>query len=260
MSYFKLYIFFLLVYFFTFFSSYAVMQNDMVLITPGFYSPLFKYGNSVNEKVYVKAFMINRYPVTNFEFEQFVLKNPKWSFENVDLIFADKNYLNSWKNCDITSIYDYPVVYVSWFAADAYCSYFGNRLPNIDEWEYVSSAGLDHINGRAEDDYLQIILDWYIVSQVKGLVDIYSMQKNYWGVFGLHGSVWEWVNDFNSVILLNTDAEGGGLEEVLYCGATATNAIDPADYVAFMRFAFRNTLEADYTSSSLGFRCVRDVD
>ena len=79
-------------------------------------------------------------------------------------------------------------------------------------------------------------------------------------IFGMHGIIWELVLDFNSVILLNSDSEGGGLEEVLYCGATATNAINPADYVAFMRFAFRNTLEANYTMPYLGFRCAKDAD
>ncbi len=70
--------------------------------------------------------------------------------------------------------------------------------------------------------------------------------------------LWEWVHDFNSVILINTDAEGGGLEELLYCGATSANAIDPADYIAFLRFAFRNTLDANYTMIKLGFRCAKD--
>ncbi|HIH2763556.1 MAG TPA: formylglycine-generating enzyme family protein [Candidatus Azoamicus sp.] len=231
----------------------------MVPISSGEYSPLFKYDGDSSEKIYVKSFMINKYPVTNFEFQKFILDNPNWDYLNIDLVFADKNYLSHWKDNDIKSIYNYPVVYVSWFAADAYCSYIGARLPTIDEWEYAASAGLDSLDGKNELGYFQKILDWYISSQVNGFIDVSNMQKNYWGIFGLHGAVWEWVSDFNSVILLNTDSEGGGLEEVLYCGATATNAVNPADYVAFMRFAFRNTLEANYTSSSLGFRCVLDV-
>lgn len=241
------------------FVSFSVVFNDMVPISSGEYIPLFKYGN-VSEKVYVKSFMINKYPITNFEFQKFILDKPKWNDVNINFVFADKNYLSQFKDTDVKLIYDYPVVYVSWFVADAYCSYVGARLPTIDEWEYVSSAGVVTLDGRNEVGYFQNILNWYIASQVNGLVKVYNMQKNYWGVYGLHGAVWEWVSDFNSVILLNTDAEGGGLEEVLYCGATATNSVNPIDYVAFMRFAFRNTLEANYTSSNLGFRCVVDVE
>ncbi|HIH2763233.1 MAG TPA: formylglycine-generating enzyme family protein [Candidatus Azoamicus sp.] len=253
---FKFFIF--VIYFFYSIISFPVVLNDMVPILPGEYVPLFRYG-SVAEKVYVNSFMINKYPITNFEFEKFVLQNPNWNSSSIDTVFADKNYLSHWTNSNIEPMYDYPVVYVSWFAADAYCSYVGGRLPTIDEWEYVSSAGFFTLDGRNEIGYFQNILEWYISSQVSGLVDVFNMQKNYWEVYGLHGVVWEWVSDFNSVILLNTDAEGGGLEEVLYCGATATNAVNPIDYVAFMRFAFRNTLEANYTSSTLGFRCVFDV-
>lgn len=251
-------LFFILIFYS--FSSFTKTNNDMVLISSGEYIPLFKYGTDYSEKIYVKSFMINKYPITNFEFKEFISKNPKWDFKNIDKIFADNNYLNLWKNNDISDIYEKPIVYVSWFAADSYCSYINARLPTIDEWEYVASAGLNTSNGKNEPNFLQNILDWYIASQDKDLINTKNMQSNYWGVYGLHGVIWEWVNDFNSVILLNTDAEGGGLEEVLYCGATATNAINPADYVAFMRFAFRNTLEANYTSSSLGFRCVKDVN
>lgn len=248
--------FFLVIFFYSI-SSFSISLNDMVPVPSGDYVPLFKYGN-FSEKIYVKSFSISRYPITNFEFEKFILLKPKWNYFNIDLVCADKNYLNHWKSGDIKLLYDYPVVYVSWFAADAYCSYIGGRLPTIDEWEYVSSFGIYGLDGRNEDGYFQTILDWYITSQVSGFVEVYKMQKNFLGLFGLHGYIWEWVSDFNSVILLNTDAEGGGLEEVLYCGATATTAVNPIDYVAFMRFAFRNTLEANYTSSSLGFRCVID--
>lgn len=257
---FNFYIYFFL--FFNLFFSYAkAVDKDMVLITAGEYTPLFKYGDiSDSSKIYVKSFMINKYPITNSQFKEFVLNNPKWGLDKVGYIFADKNYLSHWENVDLDSLANHPVVNISWFAADAYCLYYGLRLPTIDEWEYVASAGVNNPNGRDEVNYLQDILDWYINSQVGEIVDVNNMTKNYWNIFGMHGVVWEWVSDFNSVILLNTDAEGGGLEELLYCGATATNAIDPADYVAFMRFAFRNALEANYTSSSLGFRCVKNVE
>ncbi|HIH2762288.1 MAG TPA: formylglycine-generating enzyme family protein [Candidatus Azoamicus sp.] len=249
---------FILISFIYSFSTFAFILNDMVSIPSGEYIPLFKYGNS-QDGIYVKTFKINKYPITNFEFKKFILNENSWHSCNIDIIFGDKNYLNHWRDVDLSLLYDYPVVYVSWFAADAYCSYIGGRLPTIDEWEYVASAGVDSLCGRDEIGYFQTILDWYIASQVNGFVDVSKMRSNYFGVCGLNGYIWEWVSDFNSVILLNTDAEGGGLEEVLYCGATATTAVNPIDYVAFMRFAFRNTLEANYTNFNLGFRCVIDV-
>ena len=232
----------------------------MVLIPSGGYTPLFKYGDDLStDNIIVNKFYIDRYPVTNIQFKDFILKNPQWSIENISFIFANKGYLNHWINSDFNIIANMPVVNISWFAANAYCLSIGSRLPLIDEWEYVGNASKFNSIGKNDPTYLQDILDWYVNSGEKGLIDIKYMEDNYWGVFGMHGVIWEMVQDFNSVILLNTDAEGGGLEEVLYCGATAVNAIDPSDYISFMRFAFRNSLEADYTMSCLGFRCVKDI-
>jgi len=238
----------------------AEKSSNMVFIPKGSYIPLFKFDEDVSDdRIFVDSFFIDKYPITNYEFKTFILNNLKWSVDNVSEIFVDRGYLSHWHDFDFETIKNYPVVNVSWFAANAYCSDIGARLPYIDEWEYVASSSQDNPIGKDDPGYLQDVLDWYLNSQAKSLIDVEFMQKNYWGVFGMHGVIWELVKDFNSVILLNTDSEGGGLEEVLYCGATATNAIDPADYVAFMRFAFRNSLEANYTMSHLGFRCVKDV-
>ncbi len=236
--------------------------NNMVFIPKGEYMPLFKVGdNFLDEKIVVNSFYMSKYPITNSDFKYFIDSNPDWSKENIKNLFADKEYLNHWNDTvSFNTIASCPVVNVSWFAANEYCKYIGGRLPNIDEWEYVASASITEPDAKNDSDYLNNILNWYINSDFNDFISIEFMNSNYWGIFGLHGFIWEWVFDFNSVILLNTDAEGGGLEEVLYCGATATNAIDPADYVAFMRFAFRNSLEANYTMNSLGFRCVKNVN
>lgn len=235
--------------------------RDMILIPKGKYIPLFKYGDELSEDaVSVDSFFIDKYPVTNKNFKEFIKRNSEWSADNISSIFADNDYLSHWLESEFENIKDYPVVNVSWFAANEFCSFLGKRLPTIDEWEYVASASETKAIGKEDPEYLQDVLDWYINHQTRKLFNVKYMKSNYWNVCGMHGVVWELVQDFNSVILLNTDAEGGGLEEVLYCGATATNAIDPADYVAFMRFAFRNSLEANYTMSHLGFRCAKDAN
>ncbi len=234
------------------------LANEMIFIPDGFYTPLFKQNNNEKTDIFIEKFYINKYPITNEEFKSFIKDNPEWSISSIKSIFADRNYLSHWKENEIfADISDKPVVNVSWFAAEAYCNYIKARLPNIDEWEYVASFGDKELNSK-DPIYLKKVLDWYIKGQSKTLISRKNMEVNYLGVYGLHSSIWEWVNDFNSVILINTDAEGGGLEEILYCGATATNAIDPSDYMSFMRFAFRNSLEANYTITKLGFRCAKN--
>lgn len=249
----------IILFFFLTFSYKA--DNDFVLIKKGYYTPLFTSEKKLDNDICINYdFYINKYPVTNKEFNLFILNNPEWKADKIKSVFADRNYLIHWKDLNnFEDIEDYSVVNVSWFSAQAYCNYIGGRLPTVDEWEYVASSSKLKKNIKDDLEYNNNILNWYLNIKENKTIKRNDMDNNYWGVYAMHGNIWEWVYDFNSVILLNTDAEGGGLEEVLYCGASATNSIDPKDYVAFMRFAFRNSLEANYAINTLGFRCVKDV-
>ena len=83
-------------------------------------------------------------------------------------------------------------------------------------------------------------------------------EKNGYGVYDVHGLVWEWTADFNSAIL-SGDARDGGADVKLFCGAGASSARNVDDYPAFMRFAFRSSLKANYCIHNLGFRCAKDL-
>jgi formylglycine-generating enzyme required for sulfatase activity len=85
------------------------------------------------------------------------------------------------------------------------------------------------------------------------------MRSNAYGVCGLHGLVWEWVDDFNTAMVTGESRADGGLDRDLFCGAGAAGARDTGDYAAFMRQALRSSLNANNTTSSLGFRCAQEV-
>lgn len=231
-------------------------SRNMMFISDGVYTPLFKIDNGYNSSINIKSFYLDKYQVTNFDYLIFLLNNPMHDINNCREIFIDDLYLTYWNTCcNFELLADKPVVNISWFNADAFCAFFSCRLPLIEEWEYVGNSGEVSLNGKEELSYWNNILQLYINSS--SLKDVFNLPCNFLGVCGMHFFVWEWVYDFNSVILINSDAEGGGLEELLYCGATAVNAIDPSDYVSFLRFAFRNTLEANYTMNKLSFRCAK---
>src|SRR3989304_6520474 len=78
-----------------FFGTTANCQSKMVSIKGGKYIPL--YGRE-SLQVKISDFYMDVYPVTNQEFLQFVIKNPKWRKSMAKNIFADKNYLVSWKS------------------------------------------------------------------------------------------------------------------------------------------------------------------
>jgi formylglycine-generating enzyme required for sulfatase activity len=44
-----------------------------------------------------------------------------------------------------------------------------------------------------------------------------------------------------------------------YCAAGSAGTANKADYAAYMRYAFRESLQATYTVGSLGFRCAQDI-
>ena len=65
--------------------------------------------------------------------------------------------------------------------------------------------------------------------------------------------------DFNSALVTRESRADASLERKLYCGSGVVGASDFTDYAAFMRFAFRASLKANYAVPNLGFRTVKDL-
>ena len=241
-----------------FWTSPANCQSEMVSIKGGTYIPL--YGRD-SMKVTISDFKMDVYPVTNEQFLAFVKKYPKWQRSQVKKIFADNNYLVNW-NTDTTlgnkQSLNAPITNISWFAANDYCECQGKRLPTIDEWEYVAMANQTMPDARTLETYNEYILGWYEKPKTFNN-EIGSTFKNYWNVYDLHGLVWEWTSDFNSVLISGESRKDVDNDNNLFCGSAAVNATDLMNYAAFMRYAIRGSLKAKYSMKNLGFRCVEDM-
>ncbi len=243
----------------TMIQSQAYSQSgSMVEVRGGEFLPL--YGTKT--EVPVEDFKMDVYPVTNAEFLKFVEDNPRWRKSRVKKLFADENYLRSWKS-DLSlggdMLPNSPVTNVSWFAAKNYCECQGKRLPTVDEWEYVAMANETTPDARTEKSYNQYILSWYETPATFNN-PIGKTFKNYWGVYDLHGLVWEWTADFNSVMIGGESRQDSTGDNNLFCGAAAVGATDLMNYAAFMRYAFRGSVKAKYSVKNLGFRCVQDIE
>lgn len=233
--------------------------EGMVNIKGGRYIPLYGRDSTV---VAVQDFQIDKYPVSNAQFLKFLKANPQWQKSNVLKLYADDTYLRQFKND--TTLTDFntqnnPATYVSWFAAKAYCECQGKRLPTIDEWEYVAMADELTADARLKPSYNQQILSWYETPRTNEKV-IGKTPKNYWGVYDMHGLVWEWALDFNSVLISGESRKDVDKDSNLFCGSAAIGATDLMNYAAFMRYAFRGSIKARFSIKNLGFRCVKDVD
>ncbi|MDP5208514.1 formylglycine-generating enzyme family protein [Microbulbifer sp. 2205BS26-8] len=233
------------------------IQSEMAYIPGGRYTPLFK--DSTDSPI-VRPFLLDRYAVTNRRYHAFTQHNPKWSKDNIKSVFSDGNYLQHMTPLKMDTLAEAPVTNVSWFSARAYCKSVGKRLPSLAEWEYVAQASDTNRNGRNDPAYRQKILEWYSRPAGNLLPNVKDTPANYWGVHGMHGVIWELVNDFNTALVTGESRGDTQLELSLFCGAGAVSSVDPSDYAAFMRYALRSSYRANYTMRSLGFRCAIDAN
>jgi formylglycine-generating enzyme required for sulfatase activity len=231
----------------------------MAIIPAGIYEPLIRAKTDA-PTVPVKAFYLDITPVSNADFLKFVRANPRWQRSHVKQIFADGSYLKNWADdLDLGSNgpANSPVVYISWFAAKAYSQWVGKRLPTMPEWERAASASTTRADGENDPAFKSEVLRWYSESTATEFRPVDGGTANFYGVRNLHGLVWEWVGDFNSAVM-SGDSRDGGVDSRLFCGAGAQSARNVDDYPAFMRYAFRSSLHADYCIHNLGFRCAKD--
>lgn len=212
------------------------------------YVPVFRDPGEAD--IIVGPLWIDETPVTNQEFLVFINANPKFARSKIPSLYADNGYLSHWIN-DTTfpkSEANFPVTHVSWFVARKFCSAQGKRLPTIAEWEVASDAQNPKVESK--------VLEWYSKPGSK-LRSVGKGPGNKFGVKDAHGLAWEWVDNFAEAIM-SGDSRGGSPTDSLFCGGAALKAKDPKLYATFMRFAFRSSLTAKYSSANLGFRCVKD--
>lgn len=249
------------------FSSWEIAaQNstNMVFVEGGNFMPFYA---SSDDSTFVRSFYIDKYPVTNAQYLAFVEENLKWRRSQIKTIFADTGYLKHWES-DLNvgehnrEIENAPVTNISWFAARAYAKWKGNRLPTLDEWEYVAAASETKPLASRDKEMIDDILDWYSKPNPETLPAVGIQEANYYGVFDMHGLIWEWVQDFNTVFISGESRNDQGELKQFYCaaGSSAASDTDKSNYAAFLRFSFRGSLEANYSVGNLGFRTAKDFE
>jgi len=206
------------------------------------------------DAVAVRGFLLQRHPVTNAEFLAFVGTHREWRRGLAPRILADSDYLGHWSRpleLGSHAAAAQPVTRVSWFAAQAYCEAQGARLPSWYEWELAAAASGTQRDARSDPSWRQEILDWY-ARPAGGLAPVEQGAANVYGLYDIHGVVWEWVQDFDSLLPADADPER-------FCGSGAQNLQDKENYAVLMRIALLGSLRAADTGHAVGFRCARDA-
>ena len=240
-----------------------LLTNDveMVLIPAG----EFKMGDHFNEgdgnerpvhTVFVDAFYIDKYEVTNAKYRKFIQATGH----------AESMYWNNSKYNQPNQ----PVVGVSWYDAMAYAQWAGKRLPTEAEWEKAARGGL--VGGsypwgdRLTHDDANCFstggrYTWAITAPVG------SFPPNNYGLYDMTGNVWEWCldeyqADFYSKSPRTNPIAGGSISYIInnFTDVKSRRVLRGGSWytrpIHSVRVAYRDGVDPDDRSATFGFRCV----
>jgi serine/threonine protein kinase/formylglycine-generating enzyme required for sulfatase activity len=231
-------------------------KGDMVLISAGEFE-MGDNGHEADERpahvVTLPAFYIDAYEVTNAQYKQFCDEthhpyppNPGW-----DPQYFEKS--------------DYPVLGIEFADAKAYAAWAGKRLPTEEEWE--KAASWDPVNKKKR------LYPWgnnaapgraNIKTGKVAPVTAYQEDRSGYGVYGMAGNAWEWVDSLykpypnnttpSKEYALNRGAIRGG---VFFDASSFPSPNDQA------RTSYRNFHEREFPAGEaapIGIRCALSAD
>ena len=238
----------------------AAAGGGFVKLPGASFTSALKYEDKA--RVRIAPFELQKRPVTNAEFLAFVRANPDWQRGKVATVFAESRYLSHWAGpttLGTRALPQQPVVQVSWFAAQAYCQAQDARLPSWSEWEYAAAADETRADARQDPVWRERILGWYSRPSNRPLPRAGLQAPDVHGVQDLHGLVWEWTEDFSSLLVAADNRNQGDPDKSEFCGAGALSMDDRDNYAVLMRVAMLSSLQARDTTPNLGFRCARSA-
>ena len=201
-------------------------------------------------KVSIAAFHIDKYPVTNRQFAEFIKAA---NYHPLD----DHNFLKDWNDGKYPAGWDNrPVTWVSLEDARAYAKWAGKRLPHEWEWQYAAQ-GLD---GRAYP-WGNSWCEACAPSQEHGVdlrgptpVDGFPKGASPFGVMDMTGNVWQWTDEFQDVHTRAGILRGGG-----YYRPSGSRWYFPSAYKLSEHGKYLLIGPSKDRAGTLGFRCVRDA-
>lgn len=213
-------------------------------------SPVSERGRHESEspvhRVKVDDFYLSRHPVTNAQYRRFIEANPGAH----QPVYWDVYGFNQPSQ---------PAVGVSWDDAGVFCQWAGLRLPSEAEWEYACRAGTDAAFGSGHTAASLAPVAWYRDNAAGKPHPVGEKRPNGFGLYDMHGNVWEWVEDDWHDSYLGAPADGTpwvdeprAKSRVLRGGSWNNGALD-------CRSAIRNYVPVAIRNDYLGFRVARSL-
>ncbi len=201
-------------------------------------------GQKPAHKVNLDSFWIDETEVTNRMYALCVQAGDCLPPQNESSYTHEKYYLDP-------QYANYPVIYVSWQNANAYCAWAGRALPMEAQWEKAARGTDERLYPWGNQPPNQNLLNNFDVSFLDDTVQVgsYPQGVSPYGALDMAGNAWEWTADwFNSY-------PGGDLSASENYGQTyrvlrGGSFVDAADATT------RYPNDPELRNYDIGFRCV----
>ncbi len=241
--------------------SKVIEDSTLVFVKGG----TFKMGSKLGEKdelpvhkVKISDFYIGKHEVTNSEFVEFL--NEKGNIYEHNSYWI--NVKGHWRDlkCNIyqknnyffveQGYENYPVNYVNWYGANAYCKWKGGRLPTEAEWEYASTNYKNNANNRNIDE-----IAWYSVNSDNKIQQVGAKKPNAFGIYDMQGNLWEWCSDwYNAEYYAKSKRKNP--QNLVKADYKVMRGGSWANDKTMLRISNRNAVKPNTNKINLGFRIV----
>ncbi|MBI4378689.1 MAG: formylglycine-generating enzyme family protein [Nitrospinae bacterium] len=206
-------------------------------------------------------FSMDQYEVIYLQYQRFILANPHWQKGNPKFDEADENYLMDWNSSEFPKGKEnYPVIYVSWYAADAYARWAQKSLPTERQWEYAARGGYEGMRYVWGNNFETHLSNWrglpasHSPPYKGGIMPVGSYSINGFGINDMAGNVWEWTSDGYELYMdgkeNNPRPRLNNHLKVIRGGSWKSDKNS-------LRVSFRHTEKPNACRIDIGFRCVK---
>lgn len=156
-----------------------------------------------------------------------------------------------------------PITNVTWYGAAYFAKHVGGRLPTEAEWEYAARATtttafntgtcLSNSQANYDWDYPQTGCTNTNTNEPGTRQSVGTYAPNAWGLYDMHGNVWEWCSDWyaatSTAPATNPKGPGTGTKRVMRGGSWNNDA-------EYCRSAGRGSVDPENFNGVIGFRVV----